>query len=194
MINSKIKIKKVDLLSDNWYSLKKITYDYQKKNGAWEVQEREAYDRGNGAVILLYNKAQQTIILTRQFRMATYVNGNEDGMMIEACAGILEQENAEESIKRETEEETGYQISKVEKVMEMYMSPGSVTEILYYFVGEYSKEMKVNDGGGVAEEQEEIEVLELDFQQALAMVKNGEIKDAKTILLLQYAQINRLLG
>lgn len=193
MNNSKVKIQKTELLSDNWYSLRKVIFDYQKKDGTWETQEREAYDRGNGATILLYNKAQQTVILTRQFRMATYVNGNEDGMMIEACAGILEQENAEESIRRETEEETGYEISKVEKIMEMYMSPGSVTEILYFFVAEYTKEMKVNDGGGVAAEQEEIEVLELDFQKAIAMMKNGEIKDAKTILLLQYAQLNNLL-
>ncbi len=194
MNNSKVKIQKTELLSDNWYSLRKVTYDYQKKDGTWETQEREAYDRGNGAVILLYNKEQQTVILTRQFRMATYVNGNEDGMMIEACAGILEQENAEESIRRETEEETGYKISKVEKVMEMYMSPGSVTEILYFFVAAYTKDMKVNDGGGVAAEQEEIEVLELDFQKALAMVKSGEIKDAKTIILLQYAQLHNLLA
>jgi len=172
-----VNIKKIELLSDNWYSLRKIIYDYQKKDGTWETQEREAYDRGNGATILLYNKAQQTVILTRQFRMATYVNGNKDGMMIEACAGILEQENAEESIRRETEEETGYKISKVEKVMEMYMSPGSVTEILYFFVAEYTTDMKINDGGGVAAEQEEIEVLELDFQEALAMVKSGEITD-----------------
>jgi len=188
-----VKIKKIELLSDNWYHLRKVIFDYQKKDGTWETQEREAYDRGNGATILLYNKEQQTVILTRQFRMATYVNGNKDGMMIEACAGILEQENAEESIRRETEEETGYEISKIKKIMEMYMSPGSVTEILYFFVAEYTKDMKVNDGGGVAAEQEEIEVLELDFQKVLAMVKSGEIKDAKTIILLQYAQLHNLL-
>ena len=192
-MNPNVKIKESVLLSDNWYSLKKIIYDYLKKNGTWETQEREAYDRGNGAVILLYNKAQQTVILTRQFRMPTYVNGNKDGMMIEACAGILEQENAEESIKRETEEETGYRIQKVEKVMEAYTSPGSVTEILHFFIAEYDKSMKVNDGGGVAEEQEEIEVLELDFQQAMAMIKTREIKDAKTIMLLQYVALHGLL-
>ena len=191
-MNPNVKIKESVLLSDNWYSLKKIIYDYLKKNGTWETQEREAYDRGNGAVILLYNKAQQTVILTRQFRMPTYVNGNKDGMMIEACAGILEQENAEESIKRETEEETGYRIQKVEKVMEAYTSPGSVTEILHFFIAEYDKSMKVNDGGGVAEEQEEIEVLELDFQQAMAMIKTREIKDAKTIMLLQYVALHGL--
>ena len=193
-MNPNVKIKESVLLSDNWYSLKKIIYDYLKKNGTWETQEREAYDRGNGAVILLYNKAQQTVILTRQFRMPTYVNGNKDGMMIEACAGILEQENAEESIKRETEEETGYRIQKVEKVMEAYTSPGSVTEILHFFIAEYDKSMKVNDGGGVAEEQEEIEVLELDFQQAMAMIKTREIKDAKTIMLLQYVALHGLLA
>ena len=126
--------------------------------------------------------------------MPTYVNGNKDGMMIEACAGILEQENAEESIKRETEEETGYRIQKVEKVMEAYTSPGSVTEILHFFIAEYDKSMKVNDGGGVAEEQEEIEVLELDFQQAMAMIKTREIKDAKTIMLLQYVALHGLLA
>ena len=193
-MNANVKIKESVLLSDNWYSLKKIIYDYLKKDGTWETQEREAYDRGNGAVILLYNKAQQTVILTRQFRMPTYVNGNKDGMMIEACAGILEQENAEESIKRETEEETGYRIQKVEKVMEAYTSPGSVTEILHFFIAEYDKSMKVNDGGGVAEEQEEIEVLELDFQQAMAMIKTREIKDAKTIMLLQYVALHGLLA
>lgn len=192
-MNPRVKIKKTEVLSDNWYSLRKVTFEYQKKNGDWEMQEREAYDRGNGAAILLYNKDQKTIILTRQFRMPTYVNGNETGMMIEACAGILEQENAEDSIKRETEEETGYKISKVKKVMEAYMSPGSVTEILYLFVAEYTKEMKVNDGGGVAAEQEEIEVLELDFQQAISMMKTGEIRDGKTIMLLQYAQLHELV-
>ena len=192
-MNLNVKIKASILLSDNWYSLKKIVFDYLKKDGTWETQEREAYDRGNGAVILLFNKAKQTIILTRQFRMPTYVNGNEDGMMIEACAGILEQENPEESIKRETEEETGYRLLKVEKVMEAYMSPGSVTEILYFFIAEYDSGMKVNDGGGVAEEQEEIEVLELDFQKAMGMIKTGKIKDAKTIMLMQYAALHGVM-
>ena len=192
-MNPNVKIKETVLLSDNWYSLRKIIFEYLKKDGTWETQEREAYDRGNGAVILLYNKAQQTVILTRQFRMPTYINGNEDGMMIEACAGILEQENPEESIKRETEEETGYRIQKVEKVMESYMSPGSVTEILYFFIAEYDKGMKVNEGGGVAEEQEEIEVLELGFEEAMKMVQRGEIRDAKTIMLLQYAALHGVL-
>lgn len=181
-----------ELLSDNWYSLTKVTFEYLREDGVWETQVREAYDRGNGAVILLYNKEKGTVVLTRQFRMPTYLNGNEDGMMIEACAGILEKGNAEETIKMEVEEETGYKIDKVEKVFESYMSPGSVTEILYFFIGEYNASMKVGEGGGSEEETENIEVLELAFTEALQLVKTGEIKDAKTILLLQWAQINQL--
>jgi GDP-mannose pyrophosphatase NudK len=194
MNNDKVKIKEIELLSDNWYQLNKVTFEYQKSNGEWERQEREAYDRGNGAAILLYNADKKTIILTRQFRMPTYVNGNDDGMMIEVCAGILDKDNAEDCILRETEEETGYQVSKVEKVFEAYMSPGSVTEILYFFVAKYDKSMKISDGGGLAEEQENIEVLELDFQTAYDMIKTGEIKDGKTILLLQYGMLNGLFA
>ncbi|MEQ9425597.1 MAG: GDP-mannose pyrophosphatase NudK [Cyclobacteriaceae bacterium] len=193
MNNKRIRITKEEVLSDNWYTLNKVTYDYQNADGSWETQSREAYDRGNGATILLYNVHKQTVILTRQFRMPTYVNGNDDGMMIEACAGLLDKDNAEDCIKKETEEETGYQISKVRKVFESYMSPGSVTEILYFFVAEYDKSMKVSNGGGLDEEQENIEVLELGFEQALSMIQSGEIKDGKTIMLLQYAQIHGLL-
>lgn len=192
-MNDKIKNVKTEVLSDNWYTLRKVTFEQQGKDGNWEKMYREAYDRGNGATILLYNKDSQSIILTRQFRMPTYLNGNADGYLIECCAGLLDKDNPEECIKRETEEETGYKVSDVKKVFEAYMSPGSVTEILYFFVAEFSKEMKVSDGGGVHEESENIEVLELAFQQALDMVSSGEIRDAKTIMLLQYAQINNLL-
>jgi GDP-mannose pyrophosphatase NudK len=194
MSNSNIKNLSETILSDNWYTLKKVTYDYLKKDGTWETQNREAYDRGNGATILLYNSEKKTIILTKQFRIPTYLNGNETGMMIEACAGLLEKDNPEECIKRETEEETGYKISSVKKIFEVYMSPGSVTEIVHFFIGEYSNEMKVNNGGGLSEEQENIEVLEIDFTSAVEMIKSGEIKDAKTIMLLQYAQLNNLLN
>ena len=186
MENKRVKILNTEVLSDNWYVLRKVTFDYQMNDGSWQRQSREAYDRGNGAVILLYNKAQQTVILTRQFRMPTYVNGNPDGMMIEACAGLLDKENPEECIRRETEEETGYKITEVKKLFELYMSPGSVTEILYFFVAEYSKEMKVNEGGGAEGEHENIEVLELPFNEAWSMVERGEIMDAKTVILLQY--------
>ena len=185
-----IKILKIDILSDNWYILKKITYEQINNDGSVLRQEREAYDRGNGATILLYNKSSQSVILTRQFRMPTYINGNESGYLIECCAGLLDLDNAEECIKRETEEETGYHITAVEKVFEAYMSPGSVTEILHFFVAAYSKEMKVHEGGGLAEESENIEVLELPFSNALEMISTGEIKDGKTIMLLQYAAIN----
>ena len=190
----KIEILKTEILSDNWYILRKITYNYLKKDGLWETQSREAYDRGNGATILLYNKNKRTIILTQQFRMPTYLNGNASGMMIEACAGLLDKDNAEECIRRETEEETGYKISSVQKLFEVYMSPGSVTEIVHFFAAEYTKDMKVNEGGGIQEEQENIEVLELDFDQAYDMIASGAIKDAKTIMLLQYAKINILVG
>lgn len=193
MNNINIHIEKTEILSDNWYTLKKVTFNIQKKDGSTETQSREAYDRGNGAVILLYNKISNTVILTRQFRLPTYINGNSTGMLIEACAGLLDNDNPEECIKRETEEETGYKISKVEKIFEAYMSPGSVTEILHFFVAEYSKEMKITNGGGLEDEGEDIEVLELAFNEALSMIDSGEIKDAKTIMLLQYIRLKNLL-
>jgi len=192
-MNSKIKNVERQLLSDNWYTLNKYSFDYQKADGTWQRQEREAYDRGNGATVLLYNRAKAKVILTRQFRMPTYVNGNSDGMLIECCAGLLEQDDALSCIKKEMEEETGYKVDNVKKIFEAYMSPGSVTEILYFFVAEYQDAMKISDGGGLDEEQEYIEVLELDFEQALNMMASGEIKDAKTIMLLQYAQLNGLI-
>jgi len=192
MKNGRIKNIKKQILSNNWYTLHKFSFEYQKEDGTWEVQEREAYDRGNGAVILLYNKSKKTVVLTRQFRMPTYVNGNEDGLMIEACAGILEKGNAEETIKMEVEEETGYKIEKVKKIFESYMSPGSVTEILYFFIGEYEAKMKVSEGGGAADETENIEVLEMSFQKAVQMIESGEIKDSKTIMLIQWAQLNKI--
>lgn len=194
MKNENIKILSKEILSDNWYTLHKITFEYLKKDGTRQIQNREAYDRGNGATILLDNPANGTVILTQQFRLPTYINGNESGMLIETCAGLLDKDNPETAIKRETEEETGYRIKEVKKVFEAYMSPGSVTEILYFFVAEYSKEMKVNQGGGHHDEQENIEVLEMPFGKALHMVATGEIKDGKTIMLLQYAQLNQLLG
>lgn len=192
-MSEKVKILNTEVLSDNWYTLRKITYEYLKKDGTIETQSREAYDRGNGAVILLYNKQQNTVVLTRQFRLPTFVNGNETGMLIEACAGLLDKDSPEDCIRRETEEETGYRITDVKKIFEAYMSPGSVTEILYFFVAEYSKSMKVSEGGGVEQEQENIEVLEMSIQQALSMVDNGEIKDAKTIMLLQYVKLHTIL-
>jgi nudix-type nucleoside diphosphatase (YffH/AdpP family) len=188
-----IKIQKEEILSDNWYILRKYTYDFKLKNGSWQTQTREAYDRGNGAVILLYDLQQQSVILTRQFRLPSFVNGNPSGMLIEACAGLLDKDSPEDCIRREVEEETGYKVSHVRKIFEAYMSPGSVTEILYFFIAEYAASMKVHEGGGVEHEQEEIEVLELPFEKALAMIDDGEIRDAKTIMLLQYLRLKGIL-
>ena len=193
MKDPKITIEKTELLSDNWYLLNKVTYNYQEENKSVETHIREVYDRGNGAAILLYNSSQKTVILTRQFRLPSYLNGNKTGMMIEVCAGLLDKDHPEQCIIRETEEETGYRVSKVQKVFETFMSPGAVTQILYLFVGEYDETMKVHEGGGLDAEQEHIEVMELPFDQVYAMIATGEIKDAKTVMLLQYAKINGLV-
>ena len=187
-----VKILNKETLSANWYKLYKYTFALIDKNGEEHVQSREAYDRGNGATILLYNPSKRTVILTEQFRLPTLVNGNESGMLIEACAGLLDLDNPEECIRRETEEETGYRIQQVRKIFDLYMSPGSVTEILHFFVGEYSRDQKVSEGGGV-DEDERIEVLELDFKRACDMINTGEIRDAKTVILLQYALLNNLM-
>ena len=193
MQNDRIKLLKTEVLSNNWYTLKKVTYEYLKKDGSWAVQSREAYDRGNGATILLYNSEQKTVILTRQFRMPSFINGNDTGMLIEACAGLLDTDNPEDCIKRETEEETGYKISEVKKIYEAYMSPGSVSEVLHFFIAAYSKSMKISEGGGIEHEQEDIEVLEISIDKAMEMIDTNEIKDAKTIMLLQYIKLYNIL-
>ena len=193
MPNNKVKNINVQLLSDNWYTLNKITFDYLNDKGVWETQHRESYDRGNGAAILLYNPNKKTVILTKQFRMPTYMNGNEDGMMVEVCAGVLDGDEPEKCAIKEAEEESGYKVKSIEKVMETYMSPGAVTEILHLFIAEYTDEMKVSEGGGLDDEHENIEVIEMLFSDAIEMVRTKKIVDAKTILLLQHAQINQLL-
>ena len=193
MNNPKIKIQNTELLSDNWYVLNKVSFDFLRKDGVWITQKREVYDRGNGAAILLYNKELKTVILTHQFRLPTYLNGNENGMMLEVCAGLLDKDNPEQCIIRETEEETGYRIKDVKKIMETFPSPGAVTEILHLFVGAYDASMKVSEGGGLEAEQEEIEVLEVAFDTAYDMIATGEIKDGKPIILLQYAKIYNLV-
>lgn len=193
MQHTDIKIDSTEILSDDWYTLKKVTFTIHKKDATEEQQSREAYDRGNGAAVLLYNKNSGTVILTRQFRLPTFISGNKTGMMIEVCAGLLDGDNPEECIKREAEEETGYKISHVEKIFEAYMSPGAVTEILHFFIAEYSPEQKVTEGGGLADEGEDIEVLEFSFEEALSMISSGEIKDAKTIMLLQYLRMKNVL-
>src|SRR4026209_468573 len=187
-MNTHVEVLNTEVLSDNCYVLRKVPFRLRKRDGSWETQSREAYDRGNGATILLYDRTRRAVVLTRQFRLPTYVNGNASGMLIEACAGLLDQDDPETCIAREAFEETGYEIRNPRKVMQAYMSPGSVTEILYFFVAEYSRAQRVTEGGGV--EEEDIEVLELSFDEALRRVASGEIRDAKTIMLLQYAALH----
>jgi nudix-type nucleoside diphosphatase (YffH/AdpP family) len=194
MISDRLKNIKTELLSNQFYTLNKITFDYKKNDGSWVMQVRECYDRGDGAGILLYNKSKKTIILTRQFRMPTFMNDNKSGLLIEVCAGLLDKDNPEACIIRETEEEVGYRLKHVKKVYEAFSSPGVMTEKMHFFIGEYSDEMKVNDGGGLDSEQEDIEVLEILFKDAVKMLNNGEINDTRTIVLLQYALIHKLIA
>ncbi|GAB4019116.1 GDP-mannose pyrophosphatase NudK [Spirosoma migulaei] len=191
MTSERVQLTEEKLLSDNWYILKRFTFNYLGRNGQWTTQQREAYDRGNGATILLHNPEADTVILTRQFRLPTFVNGNESGMLIEACAGLLDNDHPDDAIRREMEEETGYRIQSVEKIMEAYMSPGSVTEKLFFYLAHYTADTERNAGGGI--DEEEIEILELPVHQAMAMVKSGEIRDGKTIMLLQYLRLQQLL-
>ncbi|WP_421507270.1 GDP-mannose pyrophosphatase [Erwinia rhapontici] len=177
------------LLSDNWYTLKKYTFELLRRDGSWQEQSRESYDRGNGAVVLLYHKARKTVVLTRQFRFPIFVNGHH-GFLIEATAGLLDNASPEARIIAEAEEETGFRITHIEKVFESYMSPGSVTEKLFFFIAEYSDDARQGSGGGVAEEGEDIEVLEWPFSRALDAVRSGEIMDAKTIMLIQHLALN----
>jgi nudix-type nucleoside diphosphatase (YffH/AdpP family) len=187
-VSDRIRVKDVRLLSDNHYILKTTTFDWRRNDGTWQTQHRETYDRGNGATLLPYNRKQRTVVLVKQFRYPAYVNGCDD-LMIEAAAGLLDNASPEERIRAEAEEETGYRLREVQKVFEAYMSPGSVTEKLHFFVAEYDADMKVSAGGGHEDEGEDIEVLELPIDEALAMIADGRIMDAKTIMLLQYAAL-----
>lgn len=193
MTAKQIRIKAVETLSDDWYVLKKTTYDYQRRDGSWQTVSRETYDRGNGATILLYNPTRKTVVLTRQFRFPAYVN-QHSGMLIETCAGLLDEEEPLLAIQREAAEETGFVVRQPRRVFEAFMSPGSVTERLYFFVAEYQEHEKVAAGGGLETDGEDIEVLEIPFQTALHMIESGEIADGKTIMLLQYAALKGLIS
>ena len=193
MASERVKIREVKVLSNDWYVLKKTTFDFLRSNGTWQTQNRETYDRGNGATVLLYNREKKTVVLIRQFRFPAYVNGLEDGMLIEACAGLLDRADPEACIKKEAEEEAGFVVHNPRKVFEAYMSPGSVTEKIYFFVAEYEPGHRISDGGGDEAEGEDIEVLEITLENALKMVESGEIADGKTIMLLQYAKLAGLV-
>ena len=177
------------LLSDNWYTLKTYTFELLRRDGRWQEQSREAYDRGNGAVILLYSREKKTVVLIRQFRFPVWINGHH-GFLIEAAAGLLDNASPEERIIAEAQEETGFRVTRIEPVFTAYMSPGSVTEKLYFFIAEYSPDDRQTGGGGLAEEGEDIEVLEWPLEQALQAIRDGEIVDAKTIMLLQHLALN----
>jgi nudix-type nucleoside diphosphatase (YffH/AdpP family) len=191
--NARVKNVRVEVLADNWYVLRKATFDYQRRDGSWSREEREAYDRGNGAVILLYEPDLGAVLLTRQFRWPAYVNGHPDGVLIEACAGLLDDEDAVAAIRREALEETGVEVGEVTSIFDVFMSPGSVTERVHFFAAPYRSGAR-GSGGGLAAEGEDIDLLELPFGEALAMVQRGEIVDAKTIMLLQWADSCDLFG
>ncbi|WP_435952613.1 GDP-mannose pyrophosphatase NudK [Dryocola sp. BD626] len=187
----KIEVIKDKILSDNYFILRNITYDLSRNEGEAIRHKREVYDRGNGATMLLYNREKQTVVLTRQFRVATWVNGNVDGMLIEACAGLLDADEPEVCARKEAMEETGYLVGEVEKLFELYMSPGGVTELIHFYIAEYTDAQREFAGGGV--EDEDIDVLEIPFTKALAMIKSGEIRDGKTVILLQQLQLRKLM-
>jgi len=188
-VADRVQIQSVQTLSDDWYVLKKTTFLFRRQDGTWQSQSRETYDRGNGVAILLYDQARRMVILVRQFRFPAFVNGNDD-LLIETPAGLLDEASPAERIRAEVEEETGYRVHDVEPVFEAYMSPGSVTEKLYFFVGRYTPADRVSEGGGHADEGEDIEVIEIDIDAAMAKIASGEIKDGKTIMLLQHAALN----
>jgi nudix-type nucleoside diphosphatase (YffH/AdpP family) len=192
-VNDRVRIRDVKVLADDWFVLKKTTFDYRRNDGRWQALSRETYDRGNGAVILPYDRSRGTVLLTRQFRFPAYVNGHAEPL-IEACAGLLDARDPETCIRQEAEEETGCRLVAVRRVFEAFMSPGSVTERLVFFVAEYSAGDRISAGGGVAAEGEDIEVLELPLDKALAMIDGGEIVDGKTIILLQYARLAGLIA
>ncbi|CAM3067265.1 GDP-mannose pyrophosphatase NudK [Klebsiella spallanzanii] len=186
-----INVIKDKILSKNWFVLRNMTYELTRSDGSVVRHKREVYDRGNGATIMLYNRRKQSVVLVRQFRVATWVNGNEDGMLIETCAGLLDNDEPEACVRKEAIEETGFEVGEVRKLFELYMSPGGVTELIHFFIAEYSDAQRANDGGGV--DDEEIEVLELPFNKALEMMANGEIRDGKAVILLQYLQTSGLM-
>jgi nudix-type nucleoside diphosphatase (YffH/AdpP family) len=198
--NPRVRITGIEVLSDNWYTLRKATFEFQHRDGTWSTQHREAYDRGNGATALLFDPERRTVVLTRQFRMPAYLNGHRDGMLIETPGGLLDDDDADNAVaavRREIEEETGYVVDELRLLFDVYMSPGSVTERVVFFTGTYHTAQRTSDGGGQAHEGEDIEVLEIGLDEAAAMIDTGAIRDGKTIMLIQWALLqdaNRALS
>jgi nudix-type nucleoside diphosphatase (YffH/AdpP family) len=190
--NPDVRITDVEVLSDNWYVLRKATFDYRSRDGTWSRQQREAYDRGDGVTILMVDWDRRTVLLTRQFRLPAYLNGHRDGMLIEAPAGLLDGDEPQAAICREAEEETGYRVSDPVAIFQPFMSPGSVTERVVFFVATYSHDDRVHDGGGLAHEGEDIHLVEMPLDEAYAAVREGAIEDGKTIMLLQWAELHEL--
>jgi nudix-type nucleoside diphosphatase (YffH/AdpP family) len=188
-ISDRIRVNNVRMLSDRYGRLTETTFDWRRANGEWQTQARVTFDRGNAATLLPYNLKQRTVVLVRQFRYPAYINGYDD-LLIEAPAGLLDNESPEIRIRAEMEEETGYRLGDIKKIFEAFMSPGAVTEKLHFFVAEYEPSMRIGSGGGLASEGEDIEVIELSIDEALAMIGDGRIVDAKTIMLLQYAGLH----
>jgi nudix-type nucleoside diphosphatase (YffH/AdpP family) len=188
--NPDVAVRSVEVTSDGWHVLRRTTYDYRRRSGRWVTEQRETYDRGNGATILLYDTDRGTVLLTRQFRFPVYVNGHPDGLLIEAAAGLLDDDDPETAIRREASEELGVTVGDLEHVFDVFMSPGSVTERVHFYAAPFTAADRTGEGGGLAEDGEDIEVLELPFTEALAMTSDGRIADAKTIMLLQWAALS----
>jgi nudix-type nucleoside diphosphatase (YffH/AdpP family) len=188
--NPDVVIRDVEVTSDGWHVLRRTTYDYRRADGAWETQQRETYDRGNGATILLYDRDRRTVLLTRQFRFPVYVNDHPDGMLIEAPAGLLDDDDPETAVRRETSEEVGVAVGELQHVFDVYMSPGSVTECVHFYAAPYTAADRTLDRGGLADDGEDIEIIELQFAEAMAMTRDGRIADGKTIMLLYWAALD----
>jgi nudix-type nucleoside diphosphatase (YffH/AdpP family) len=188
-ISDRVRVKDVRLLSDDYGILKTTTFEWRRADGEWQTQHRETYDRGGAATVLPYNLAQRSVVLIKQFRYPAYINGHDD-LMIETIAGLLDGAAPELRIRAEAEEESGYRLGEIKKVFEAFMSPGAVTEKIHFFVGEYQSDMRIGAGGGLVHEGEDIEVLEISIDEALKMIPDGRIADAKTIMLLQYAALH----
>ena len=188
--NPDVVVRDVELTSTGWHVLRRTTFDYRRRDGSWTTQQRETYDRGNGATILLYDLARRTVLLTRQFRYPVYVNDHPDGMLVEAAAGLLDDDDPDTAIRRETSEELGVTLGSLTHVFDVYMSPGSVTERLHFYAAPYSPADRTHAGGGLLEDGEDIEPVELSIDDALAMIRDGRIADAKTVMLLQWAVLD----